>query len=326
MKRVLCFIMFLIILLASLPALAAAGGTSGLYTYEIKGNGTITITGFDCKANDGDIFVPTMIDGYNVTAIGDEAFKCEHLRRSLKQLATVSLTLPEGIKSVGKKAFWNATLSSINLPDGLQNIGAGAFVGNPTIQYKLSGSHPYIAVIDGALYSKSNKELLAYTHFDEGYKQYANYKYTIPEGILSIADYAFYRDVEGEKAATYKSNYTFNIEEVVFASTITKIGDFAFSGFRFDNETVLPERLKTIGESAFENAVGYCREDIVIPDGVTTIGKAAFRNSNLFYDYGEEITKIIISENSSLTEIDEDTFRGCKDSIAVNSIRIRRVG
>ena len=48
----------------------------------------------------------------------------------------------------------------------------GAFVGNPSIQFKISSKHPYFAVINGALYSKANKELLAYTHMDETYSEY----------------------------------------------------------------------------------------------------------------------------------------------------------
>ena len=124
--------------------------------------------------NNRDIYIPNMIDGYTVTAIGDEAFKRDVMRRDgfgrpENDFETVSLTIPDSIKSIGQKAFWNATLSEINLPDNVQSIGYGAFVGNPSIQFKISSKHPYFAVINGALYSKANKELLAYTHMDETY-------------------------------------------------------------------------------------------------------------------------------------------------------------
>ena len=126
MKRLICWAIVLVMLLTALPAMADNTRTSGLYTYEIKGNGTITITSFDWKTNgNADIYIPNMIDGYTVTAIGDEAFKCERRREG-----KCSLTLPDTITAIGKKAFWKASLSRINLPDNLQNIGYGAFVGN----------------------------------------------------------------------------------------------------------------------------------------------------------------------------------------------------
>ena len=68
MKKILALVLACVLLLTALPALADNVRTSGLYTYEIKGNGTITITDFDWKANgDADIYIPNLIDGYTVT-------------------------------------------------------------------------------------------------------------------------------------------------------------------------------------------------------------------------------------------------------------------
>lgn len=128
MKRLLALCMTVFLLLAASSALADTTRASGLYTYQIKGNGTITITGFDWDKNGtDDIYVPNMIDGYTVTAIGDEAFKCDKLQRTswytsstANKFKTVSVTLPESIKSIGEKAFWNSTLLEINILDAVQ--------------------------------------------------------------------------------------------------------------------------------------------------------------------------------------------------------------
>lgn len=357
MKRLFCCLLVLTMLLSALPAMADNVRKSGLYTYEIKGNGTITITAFDWSKNDGDIFIPNMIDGYTVTAIGDEAFRCNSVRRighhskyKNNNFDAVSLTLPDGIKSIGEKAFWNATLSEINLPNSIQYIGYGAFVGNPTLSFKLSNSHPYFAVIDGALYNKSSKELLAYPYFNEKYEQYRNDTCVIPEGILSIGDYAFYRDIDAELAASYAGDYYVDGIGITFASTIQRIGDYAFYGFRFNSITNgcttalttidqsafenptgnlitngFPTALTTIGQSAFENATGNLHDALVIPTSVSIIKDAAFRNSNIMFAYGSD-NYILIPTDSSLREIGNDVFRECQNPIVVEAENIRSVG
>ncbi len=330
MKKLICWALILVMLLAAVPAMADNAKTSGQYTYEIKGNGSITITKFDWNNNSGDIYIPNMIDGYTVTAIGDEAFKCDVMRRNGFQkngFETVSLTIPDSIKSIGQKAFWNATLSDINLPDSVQSIGYGAFVGNPSIQFKISSKHPYFAVINGALYNKANKELLAYPHIDEGGGSSPQYSYVVPDGILSIGDYAFYRDYQAEKAAAYKNEYYIISERIELPASVQRIGDYAFSGFWFaEDSIIMPENLKSIGTSAFEDAVGNICSDIVIPSGVTSIGKAAFQRSDLFDFLDETYAGIVFSEDCAIAAIKEDTFRDCANIIYVNTANIHQVG
>ena len=329
MKKLICWACILVMLLTAVPAMADNTRRSGQYTYQIKGNGTITITKFHWGKDTDDIYIPNMIDGYTVTAIGDEAFKRDVMRRNgfgrpENDFETVSLTIPDSIKSIGQKAFWNATLSEINLPDNVQSIGYGAFVGNPSIKFKISSKHPYFAVINGVLYSKANKELLAYTHMDETYSQYNHYSYVVPDGILSIGDYAFYRDYEAEKAKDER--YFIDSERIELPSSIQRIGDYAFSGFRFeDGSIIMPENLKSIGASAFKDAAGYIKDDIVIPSGVTSIGKAAFQGSELLSTYGE-YRYIVFPEDCAVAVIEEDTFRDCCNLIYVNTTNIHRVG
>ena len=112
MKKLLSVLLVCLLVMAVLPAMADNDRTSGPYTYEIKGNGTITITDFDWSQNEGDIFIPNMIDGYTVTAIGDEAI---NRRPSSKE--RISITLPDSITSIGDFAFSYNNLGSINIPE-----------------------------------------------------------------------------------------------------------------------------------------------------------------------------------------------------------------
>lgn len=76
-----------------------AAGESDLeyqgFKYSIS-DGQVTITGYTPKSiDDVEITVPSVIDGKPVTGIGDDAFKFVPLRH---------ITLPKGIKTIGKSA------------------------------------------------------------------------------------------------------------------------------------------------------------------------------------------------------------------------------
>lgn len=290
MKKILVAVLACVLLLTALPAMAADNvRTSGLYTYKIKGNGTITITDFDWENNTSDVFIPNMIDGYTVTGIDAEAFSFTSVL--LEVNSSWSVTLPEGIKHIGEKAFWNANISAINIPQSVQIIGPGAFVGNSRfLQFKISGGHPYFAVIDGMLYNKASKELIAY-----GYNGTGN-DVDIPEGIISIADYTFY-------GMQLDANYP----DFSFPSTLTSIGAHCFeraSIRSFDYWFLQRTTLKTIGDYAFAHADfnGY---DFYLPATLETIGEHAFEQ---FSCTGNHFIYIYLPDDLKLTCIPDYAF------------------
>lgn len=272
-------------------ASTASAATSGNFKYEIKGNGTATITGYS-GASDENIIIPQMVDGYTVAAIGDKAFYKDEKNRKIG----ISVTLPESVKSIGDFAFWNANVTSINLPDGLESIGKGVFVGCDEIVYRVSANHPMFAVIDGALYNKAKKELI------QG-KEGAS----IPEGIRIIGDYACYRI----------SKCGIQQGQMALPSTIEEIGDYAFSE-SWNNELSYDdaqqsqswgEKIRKIGDHAFENTVaGNSWIDEVIfqiPDSVEEIGEACFKN---FEVLARKRGVISIGAESKLRNIPDEAF------------------
>lgn len=288
MKR--CCYLLLTALLLMLASTASAA-TSGNFKYEIKGNGTATITGYS-GASDENIIIPQMVDGYTVAAIGDKAFYKDEKNRKIG----ISVTLPESVKSIGDFAFWNANVTSINLPDGLESIGKGVFVGCDEIVYRVSANHPMFAVIDGALYNKAKKELI------QG-KEGAS----IPEGIRIIGDYACYRI----------SKCGIQQGQMALPSTIEEIGDYAFSE-SWNNELSHDdaqqsqswgENIRKIGDHAFENTVVGNRwtDEVIfqIPDSVEEIGEACFKN---FEVEARKRGVISIGAESKLRNIPDEAF------------------
>ena len=93
------------------------------FKYEVD-DGKVTIA--DYTGGSGDVIVPSMIDGFPVTCIGDNAFcYCTKL---------TSITLPEGCTTIGNYAFSGCTgLTSITLPNSITTIGSWAFGGCPAV-------------------------------------------------------------------------------------------------------------------------------------------------------------------------------------------------
>lgn len=293
MKRILSMMLAILIMttMSVLPA-SAEGKKSGLFTYELKGNGTAVITGFDWESNwqtkkqeQEDIYIPRMIDGYTVTGIGDRAFSDISYYEDEGNIAVI---LPDTITSIGDFAFWQVDcIATMNIPSSVQFIGKGVFNGTGC-RLSVDTNNETFATINNALYNKKLKELI-----------YGSARGNIPEGILSIGDYACYVGGTPSLAAfTGKS-----LGPVVLPSTITKIGAYAFSGASI-YEISLPESLTSIGDYAFSDA--YI-EECCLPKSLTSIGDYAFKGA-IWH------TGAIVSDGSI-------TIYGSTDNIQTGSAR-----
>lgn len=93
---------------------------AAVFTYEVK-NGTATLTSYVGGA--AEVVIPDEIDGYAITAIGDNMFK---------DTGVVSVTLPASVTSIGWFAFYGcASLQTVTLGDAVTTIGYAAFDGCP---------------------------------------------------------------------------------------------------------------------------------------------------------------------------------------------------
>ncbi|MBR6524590.1 MAG: leucine-rich repeat domain-containing protein [Clostridia bacterium] len=88
---------------------------------------------------------------------------------------------------------------------------------------------------------------------------------TIPEGVTSIAEYAFYGHSE--------------ITSVTLPSTLQTIGAYAFAGCGGLTGITLPHGLVSIGDSAFYNCAAL--QSVVVPGTVQHIGSEAFAFAGL---------------------------------------------
>ena len=130
----------------------------------------------------------------------------------------------------------------------------------------------------GVKYSKDGRKLLGVSRKLSG-------AYSVKEGTRIICDSAFY--------------FCFLLE-IVIPSSVTSIGDWAFSSCDSLSKIVIPSSVTSIGDCAFYGC--YSLSEIVIPSSVTSIGKGAFSHC-------DSLSEIVIP--SSVTSVGYGAFSFC---------------
>lgn len=264
-KRIICFALLLVLLLPCVFANADNKGRSGLFSYSIRGNGTAEITGFNWDGNNGSVYIPSMIDGYTVTSIGEKAFYTSETYKS-----GVDITLPNTITTIGDKAFYDAPVTIINIPSSITYIGKGAFADCYLLEnFNVAPDQTTYTVMDGVLYNKVTKELVCYPYM------MMKKGVSIPKGIKSIGDYACYGGYARSERNKGNGIYNGTIPKVDIPETVTTIGDYAFYGWRILEINLKPSQLDYVGKEAFGDV--YFSE-LVNFGNINEIGEWAFRD------------------------------------------------
>ncbi len=198
--------------------------TYGDYNYAVKADGTAVIVKYDPSVK-GKLVIPEELDGRKISEIGDYAFAlCR-------------------------------THESVVIPDCIEKVGLNPFARSNIISFYVSPEHPTLAVIDGVLFDKVNKALIAFPSDWSG-------SYAIPQGIKQINDSSFNGCVE--------------LSAISIPDSVLSIGDGAFFGCINLTSVDIPQGVSFIGNNAFKSCKGL--EKVILPDSVDFIGKTAFLN------------------------------------------------
>ncbi len=328
MKKLLTMILALILVCGCMFSTASAG-TSGMYEYTLKSDGTAEITRVDSKCSD--TVIPAELDGHKVTSIGRSAFfYCTKL---------TNVTIPDGVTSIDYIAFCGCSgLKSITIPDSVTFIDEGVFSGCKNLtSIQLSPNHPVYVFNNDMLIDKNTMTLLQYTGKGGDYEVFW--------GIKQIGDGAFeeknLKSVKIPNSVTSIGNYAFRsirgLKSVTIPDTVTYIGFQAFYGDSQLQSITLPAGVKELGygpfgwctalksievspenpsfemkdnmliEKATRKLVYYldaAKGTLVIPDDIHEIAENAFENN-------KGLTEIIIP--NSVTKIAGSAFNGCQN-------------
>ncbi len=202
-----------------------------------------------------------------ITNIPDNCFKNDS---SLE-----SVTLPEGVKRIGRFAFSSTGLKSFDIPNSVESIDVGGFAWSALTKITVAGKEAgdNFKVAGGTmLLTADGKEVVCSANLPENTQ-----KVEIPAGVEKIRDYAFYGVVK-EKFVSLNEDEVYTTE-LVLPEGLKEIGHYAFRGFNMLKEIKLPSTLTTIGELAFSSIMNHVEvtlENVEIGAKVAKIGKKAF--------------------------------------------------
>lgn len=229
--------------------------------------------------------------GYNISSLKDKTAYVSQL------LSTGNIIIPETVvynnytftvDSLGS-LFDSKRTESITLSKRIKTVTGLILYGSGTASFKVDPESPYMASVDGVLYSKDMKRLISYPMYK------ADTEFTIPETVTSIDDYSFganhfllrliFNDniEELPENFLYSMNYSGSLSYLKLSDKIKKIGNSISSATDLE-ELVLPKDLQD------GNAVSISSSKL----NTVTISNSNIAN----YSYGSYLTKTYLFSSS----------------------------
>lgn len=242
----------------------------GMFSYTIQDDGTVSIYKFLPTDHQGEVVIPSEIDGMAVTYIESACF--------LNTYSLTAITIPASVTDMGESVFFGCnSLEKITVEEG--NL--------------------YFSVVDdGVLLGDDEKFLICYPAARAGEN------YTIPDTVDEIAPSSFaystnLQTVTIPESVGYVDAWAFaysSLERIALPDSMVQLDDYAFAycekladvdlgnglqkiqGATFAGctalaEIELPESLTTVGQYAF---AGTAMKSVTIPSSVTEISFGAF--------------------------------------------------
>lgn len=255
-------------------------GSQGL-TYTVNDDGkSCTITGIG-TCEDSNVVIPSVLDGYRVTAIEKRAFyQCTQM---------TEITIPASVENIGAQVFWkasnlhtvyyNSSYSNINNPFMNQaSIKTVVFGGTTVPDHVLEDCNNVrsVRILDGVT-------SIEYGAF-RGCSSLESIK--ISESVISIGWFAF--------------DGCSNLSSVELPDSVSSIGSYAFRDCSSLRSIEIPDGVTGISPWTFDGCSSLT--SVELPDRVTIIGYGAF---NVCSDLKS------IEIPGSVTKIDGCAFHGC---------------
>lgn len=210
-----------------------------------------------------------------------------------------NITFPEGLRKIGKNVFKDCSnLKRVSIGKEVSYIGTSPFRGCKKLQeITVAANNKYFKSSENVLFNKNRSTLICYPAncMDEKNEKFLT-KYTIPDSVTVIADWAF---------AECEYLNAINIPD-----SVDEIGENAFYKCRGISEFIIPDGVVKIDDMAFRNCTNLRK--IVIPSSVTQIGWALFS--------GCRNIEIICERNSPISLFYEKAINRSSDFVRLNYV------
>ncbi len=264
-----------------------------------------TYKAVNCLSEKNNIFIPGEINGKKITVIGE---------KSIISTTVYNLTLGEGIEIIEANAFINnRQIKSLTLPDSLKIIGEKAFYDLTTLEKVIGGKN---VEEYGASAFERCLELTEFTMSEKvrviGNKAFSHCRLTalvFPETLEKV-EYEAFHGCSGLSSIRFLGENVdfagkafsscYALEEIVLPKDITEIPARMFSGCTGLKEFTVPETVEVIGASAFYSCKSLT--EIVLPESIKAIGNSVF-------GYCEGLKTVKLNDN--IESMGENVFCNC---------------
>lgn len=297
-------------------------------------------------SSDGELIIPSEIDGYTVTEIGSNAFSdCTGLTSviipdSVNRIRygafegcseLESVNIPDGIKVIEEDTFKDCTsLSTITVSDSVIEIESGAFENCTSLDAlrEVVSTHNGDKDLSGnvTLFVNNNIKLTGYDAF-KNTKWYNRQK----DGLVFTGEIVSAPDAFS-RGSINLYNYKGSVPEnstVDIPYIVESISEYAFDGQTGMTSVILPDKIDRIRPFTFNNCTGLA--EVTIPKNVVTVMFYAFNGctglqtvtieegtKNIQMDAFADcssLSKIVIPE--SVGYIAEKAFAGCSQDFTI---------
>jgi hypothetical protein len=325
-NRITSWILTLALLIGGIPiemdtsyAAKPATPTNGSF-FTVSGS---TITGY--TGTDAVILIPQTIGGTTITSIGSSAFNSKtvltevYIPDGITSIGMdafygcsnlVIIELPSTLTTIGKSAFFNCTkLSQINsavigqaiLPVSIADIGYNAFASCQKIVD--------ITIPEGISYLNAFSGCIGLKRINSAVDGVAN----IPNSVVSI----------GSASETAAFRYCTGLVEINLPNGITSLPPYTFQGCSslirinstVDGEINIPSTITEIGNGAFTDCQNIKR--VTIPSSVSVLGYSVFYGCKNLLRLNSD-TDGVVNFPSWIATIPNETFRGCTGIAEIN--------
>ncbi len=194
-----------------------------------------------------------------------------------------SIQFPANLEEMGLRMAGCSSLKTLHIPQKVKKLdGSCNFSGCTSLaSITVEQGNQYFTAVNGVLYSKSKKTLIAYPPAKKGKT------FSVPKTVKTIGSSAF----EGNRF----------LQKVSMKDSVTTCKELAFYGCTALRKVRLSKNLKTIAWGSFTGCLKL--QEITVPDKVKKIEHSAF-------DQCTSLKSVTLGKK--VAKVSENAFRDCK--------------
>ena len=242
----------------------------------------------------------SVFDSQNIEIVGEDDIEAGLLAKT----RVSSLSIGEGVKKIGDRAFEGLEITSLTIPASVIEIGVGAFWHCPIETLAVAEGNTEYFVKNNCLIDKTTHTLVA--AFGNGTIS-KDFVWGGSDGKTKIFDVT---------SIGYGAFAFAKIESMVIPSNVKTIGEFAFAHSAL-KQVVIESGVKNIGAKAFYMSENL--QTVSVADSVQSIGRNAFEGTKYYADKENENGIVYIGKVAYV-------YRGNKADITDIEIKDGTVG